>query len=146
MAGKQLDDRVVSEYCILLHFVCIDAQIDFSTLGAREFVRASREGKPDDLLNSAIGGFGSGAILGRLQAGPVGAVRYSVMFAVIGTAVDYATSKIMPVINELKEKDDWLVLPEWSPIKILDEEALAAKRAREEKIYRIVHNLKKEES
>ncbi|XP_042040174.1 uncharacterized protein LOC121785798 [Salvia splendens] len=114
--------------------------------GAREFVRASREGKPDDLLNSAIGGFGSGAILGRLQAGPVGAVRYSVMFAVIGTAVDYATSKIMPVINELKEKDDWLVLPEWSPIKILDEEALAAKRAREEKIYRIVHNLKKEES
>ncbi|KAL1565738.1 hypothetical protein AAHA92_01428 [Salvia divinorum] len=114
---------------------------------AREFVRVSREGKPDDLLNSAIGGFGSGAILGRLQAGPVGAARYSVMFAVIGTAVDHATSKIMPaIINKLKEKDDWLVLPEWSPIKILDEEAVAAKRAREEKIYRNVHNLKKEES
>lgn len=79
-----------------------------------------------------------------ISAGPLGAVRYSVMFAVIGTAVDYATSKIMPAINELKEKDDWLVLPEWSPIKILDEEALAAKRAREEKIYRSVHNLKKE--
>lgn len=35
--------------------------------GAREFVRVSRTGKPDDLLNSVIGGFGSGAILGRLQ-------------------------------------------------------------------------------
>ncbi|KAH6810647.1 Mitochondrial import inner membrane translocase subunit Tim17/Tim22/Tim23 family protein [Perilla frutescens var. frutescens] len=115
--------------------------------GAREFVRVSREGKPDDLLNSAIGGFGSGAILGRLQAGPVGAARYSVMFAVVGTAVDYATSKIMPAIDKLKEeKDDWLKLPEWSPIKILDEEAVAAKRAREEQIYRSVHNMKKEES
>ncbi|KAG5567262.1 hypothetical protein RHGRI_002727 [Rhododendron griersonianum] len=35
--------------------------------GAREFVRASRKAEPDDLLNSAIAGFGSGAILGRLQ-------------------------------------------------------------------------------
>ncbi|THF97271.1 hypothetical protein TEA_009239 [Camellia sinensis var. sinensis] len=35
--------------------------------GAREFVRASRASKPDDLLNSAIAGLGSGAILGRLQ-------------------------------------------------------------------------------
>ena len=35
--------------------------------GAREFVRVSRTGKPDDLFNSLIGGFGSGAILGRLQ-------------------------------------------------------------------------------
>ncbi|XP_057781034.1 uncharacterized protein LOC130999541 [Salvia miltiorrhiza] len=114
--------------------------------GAREFVRASREGKPDDLLNSVFGGFGSGAILGRLQAGPVGAVRYSVMFAVVGTAVDYATSKIMPAIDELREKDDWLALPEWSPIKILDEEAVAAKRAREQQIYRDVHNMNKEKS
>ncbi|KAL1540955.1 hypothetical protein AAHA92_25234 [Salvia divinorum] len=114
--------------------------------GAREFVRVSREGKPDDFLNSVIGGFGSGAILGRLQAGPVGAARYSVMFAVVGSAVDFATSKMMPAINELKEKDNWLVLPEWSPIKILDEEAVAAKRAREQQIYTNVHNMKKEES
>lgn len=35
--------------------------------GAREFVRVSRKAEPDDLLNSAIAGFGSGAILGRLQ-------------------------------------------------------------------------------
>lgn len=41
------------------YFICMT--------GAREFVRASRTSKPDDLLNSAIGGFGSGALLGRLQ-------------------------------------------------------------------------------
>lgn len=35
--------------------------------GAREFVRVNRNSAPDDLLNSAIGGFGCGAILGRLQ-------------------------------------------------------------------------------
>lgn len=82
------------------------------------------------------------------SAGPVGAARYSLMFAVVGTAADYATTKIiMPAIDELKEKgDDWFKLPEWSPIKVLDEEALAAKRAREEDIYRRVHNLNKEES
>lgn len=70
------------------------------------------------------------------------------MFAMAGTAADYATTKIiMPAIDELKEKkDDWFKLPEWSPIKVLDEEALAAKRAREEDIYRRVHNLNKEES
>lgn len=89
-------------------------------------------------------------------AGPVGAARYAVMFAVVGTAVDYATSKIiMPAVDELKEKKvDWFQLPEWSPIRVLDEEALAAKReealavkrAREEQIYRSVHNLNKEES
>ncbi|MBA0674495.1 hypothetical protein Goari_016089, partial [Gossypium aridum] len=35
--------------------------------GAREFVTATRKTGPDDLLNSAIAGFGTGAILGRLQ-------------------------------------------------------------------------------
>ena len=43
------------------HFFFIDST------GAREFVRRTRGTGPDDLLNSAIGGFGSGAILGRLQ-------------------------------------------------------------------------------
>ncbi|XP_049410954.1 uncharacterized protein LOC125874158 [Solanum stenotomum] len=117
--------------------------------GAREFVRASRTGKPDDLLNSAIGGFGSGAILGRLQGGQLGAVRYSVMFAVVGTTVDYATIRVKPALRSyydslVNKKDDWLKLPEWSPIQVLDEEALAAKHAREEELYRSVHNLKKE--
>ncbi|XP_070012226.1 uncharacterized protein [Nicotiana sylvestris] len=120
-------------------------------VGAREFVRVSRTGRPDDLLNSTIGGFGSGAILGRLQGGQLGAVRYSVIFAVAGTTVDYATIKIKPALRSfydsiVNRKDDWLKLSEWSPIKVLDEEALAAKRAREEQLYRSVHNLNKEES
>ncbi|KAL0460464.1 UNVERIFIED_CONTAM: hypothetical protein Slati_0673600 [Sesamum latifolium] len=115
--------------------------------GAREFVRVSRTGKPDDLLNSVIGGFGSGAILGCLQGGQLGAVRYSVIFAVVGTAVDYATLKLKPAVSKFTEKkDEWLKLPEWSPIKVLDDEAVAAKRAREQQIYRNVHNLNKEES
>lgn len=39
----------------------------FDWTGAREFVRVSRKTGPDDLVNSAIAGFGSGALLGRLQ-------------------------------------------------------------------------------
>ncbi|KAI5679944.1 hypothetical protein M9H77_01171 [Catharanthus roseus] len=123
--------------------------------GAREFVRVSRTGKPDDLLNSAIGGFGSGAILGRLQGGPAAAARYSVVFAVVGTTIDYAALKLKPILRSYydslagsgKDKnEDWFKLPEWSPIQVLDEEALAAKRAREEQMYRKVHNLNNEES
>ncbi|CAI9107389.1 OLC1v1006734C1 [Oldenlandia corymbosa var. corymbosa] len=122
--------------------------------GAREFVRINRTGKPDDLLNSVIGGFGSGAILGRLQGGPVAAARYSILFAVVGTSVDYATIKLKPILSDYyktmvgegDKKQDWLKLPEWSPIQVLDEEALAAKREREEQLYRKVHNLNKEET
>lgn len=120
--------------------------------GAREFVRMSRTSAPDDLLNSAIGGFGCGAILGRLQGGRAGAVRYSVMFAVAGTAVDYAALKVKPFLKSLRNSsqnnDSWLKLPEWSPIQVLDEEALAAKRAREQQLFahRNPHNLNKEES
>jgi len=36
-------------------------------LGAREFVAVTRKTGPDDLFNSALAGFGTGAILGRLQ-------------------------------------------------------------------------------
>ncbi|CAI9770656.1 unnamed protein product [Fraxinus pennsylvanica] len=115
--------------------------------GARDFVRVSRTGKPDDLLNSLIGGFGSGAILGRLQGGQVGAIRYSILFAAVGTTVDYATLKLKPVVSRfIEEKDSWFKLPEWSPIRVLDDEAVAAKRAREQEIYRNVHNLNKEKS
>ncbi|KAG9143532.1 hypothetical protein Leryth_015958 [Lithospermum erythrorhizon] len=116
--------------------------------GAREFVRVSRTGKPDDLLNSAIGGFGSGAILGRLQGGQVAAARYSVMFAVVGTTVDYATLKLKPILRNYYESlaRKEMKLPEWSPIKVLDEEALAAKRAKEQQIYDNIHNLNKGKS
>lgn len=118
--------------------------------GAREFVRANRTGKPDDLLNSALGGIGSGAILGRLQGGQHGAIRYSVIFSVVGTSLDFATLKLKPMLRRFYDsavagKDSWLRLPEWSPIQVLDEDALAAKRKREQEIYRRVHDLDKKE-
>lgn len=115
--------------------------------GAREFVRVTRKSEHDDLLNSAIGGFGTGAILGRLQGGRLGAYRYSVMFAVVGTAVDFATLRLKPVLRNFQD-GDWFKLPNWSPIQVLDEEALAAKKAREQKLYpeRAFRNLSKEES
>ncbi|XP_002265905.3 uncharacterized protein LOC100245423 [Vitis vinifera] len=121
--------------------------------GAREFVRRNRGTGPDDLISSAVGGFGSGAILGCLQGGRAGAVRYSVMFSVAGTSVDFAILKLKPVWKNFSESisqksEDWLKLPEWSPIQVLDEEALAAKKAREQKLYgqRALGSLNKEES
>ncbi|KAG0462654.1 hypothetical protein HPP92_021130 [Vanilla planifolia] len=99
--------------------------------GAREIARDARDSELDDLMNSAIGGFASGALLGRLQ----------------GTAVDYATLQMRPFLQHLRnivsegnahktgKSSGWWKLPEWSPIQVLDEEALAAKRAREEQFY-----------
>lgn len=60
--------------------------------------------------------------------------------------MDYAALKLKPLLENFQESvlagqggseknDSWLRLPEWSPIQVLDEEALAAKRAREEKLY-----------
>ncbi|KAL1826172.1 hypothetical protein DCAR_0314359 [Daucus carota subsp. sativus] len=116
--------------------------------GAREFVRVSRKSTSDDLLNSAIGGFGCGAILGRLQGGVAGAVRYSFMFAAAGTALDFAAPKIQSYLQSLQNDDSWLKLPEWSPIQVLDEEALAAKREREQQMLarRNTLDLNKEEA
>ncbi|XWS76063.1 hypothetical protein CRYUN_Cryun01aG0145300 [Craigia yunnanensis] len=119
--------------------------------GAREFVRATRKTGLDDLLNSAISGFVTGAILGRLQGGQLGAYRYSLIFAVVGTAVDFAALKLRPKLRHFSESMfdkniGSLKLPEWSPIQVLDEEALAAKRAREEKLYAQIKTLSKEES
>ena len=49
------------------HSYGVESQKKFMFSGAREFVRANRASTPDDLMNSALAGFGSGAILGRLQ-------------------------------------------------------------------------------
>ncbi|CAI0414887.1 unnamed protein product [Linum tenue] len=111
--------------------------------GAREFVRVTRKSDPDDLLNSAIAGFSTGALLGRFQAGQLGAIRYSFIFAVAGTSVDFATIKLRPKLKSLKEsifgseenKDGGWKLPEWFPIQVLDEEALAKKEAREKQLH-----------
>lgn len=90
--------------------------------------------------------------------GRIGAVRYSIIFSVVGTTVDYATIKLRPVLKSYKESmlgsndgknAGWLKMPDWSPIKVLDEEALAAKQAREKQMYAqraALGNLSKEES
>lgn len=120
--------------------------------GAREIVRASRHSEPDDLLDSAIAGFGTGAILGRLQGGRGGAIRYSIGIAVVGTSLDYAAIKLRPVFNDMYEsmagekKNSWFRWPEWLPIQVLNEEALAAKQAREEQLRARIRDLTKEES
>lgn len=71
--------------------------------------------------------------------GHFGAVKYAVTFAAAGTALDYAALKLVPEWQALKEhfseKKDWFTLPEWSPIQVLDEEALAKKKAQEEKLF-----------
>lgn len=88
-----------------------------------------------------------------ISGGRAGAIRYSVMFAVAGTSVDFSILKLKPVWKNFSESisqksEDWLKLPEWSPIQVLDEEALAAKKAREQKLYgqRALGSLNKEES
>ncbi|KAF5451501.1 hypothetical protein F2P56_026606 [Juglans regia] len=126
--------------------------------GAREFVRSTRKTGLDDLLNSAIAGFGTGALLGRLQGGQPGAVRYSIIFAIVGTTADFAAYRVKPHLRSYTEslfgnngnsqKDGWLKWPEWSPIQVLDEEAIAAKQAREQELYaqRVLGKLSNEKS
>ncbi|XP_054781427.1 uncharacterized protein LOC129288725 [Prosopis cineraria] len=130
--------------------------------GAREFVTATRKTGPDDLWNSVIAGFGTGALLGRLQGGQRGAAKYSAIFAIAGTTADFAFLKLKSVLRDYNKSvcqedensqktssSSWLRLPEWFPIRVLDEEALAAKRAQEEKFLAQqarIRNLRKEES
>ncbi|KAF8402129.1 hypothetical protein HHK36_013081 [Tetracentron sinense] len=96
--------------------------------GMREFVRAIRGSEHDDLVNSAIGGFGAGALLCSLPGRNIGALRSfrsSIGLAVIGTSVDYFALRLRP---PQKSYSDFF-------IQVLDEEALAAKQAREEQFY-----------
>ncbi|ONK58332.1 uncharacterized protein A4U43_C09F11120 [Asparagus officinalis] len=110
--------------------------------GARELARDARASEPDDLINSVIGGVASGGLLGKLQGGQLSAIRYAVIFATVGTAFDFTTLELRPYLRNIQnsvqemslDPSSWS-LPEWSPIQILDEEALAAKRAREQQLY-----------
>ncbi|CAF2270044.1 hypothetical protein BRARA_D00740 [Brassica rapa] len=110
--------------------------------GVRELVKVTRKSQDDDLMNSAIGGLFSGALLGRLQGGPRGAFRYSIAFATFGTAFDYASLRSKPFLERVRNMDS-ITLPVWFPIQILDEEALAKKKAEEQKLF---PRLNKEES
>lgn len=79
-------------------------------------------------------------------------MKYAVTLAVAGTALDYAAMKLSPQWRDWKEHlsvdtKDWFTVPEWSPIQVLDEEALAKKREREELLYaqRALGKVSKEE-
>ena len=95
-----------------------------------------------------------------ISGGQLGAARYSIIFAVVGTSADYAIlkakdylrdhTKIIPQDDEnLQKNGNWFRLPEWFPIQVLDEEALAAKRAQEEQFLAQrarIRSLREEES
>lgn len=88
-----------------------------------------------------------------ISGGPAGAVRYSIGIAILGTGIDYAAIKLRPTFKNMYEsvagdekKNSWFKWPEWLPIQVLDEEALAAKRAREESLRARIRDLTKEES
>ncbi|XP_074591384.1 uncharacterized protein LOC141847275 [Curcuma longa] len=122
---------------------------------AQELARDARASEPDDLINSMVGGLASGALLGRLQGGQQGAAKYAILFAAVGTAVDFTKIQLRPYfqsfitsLSNIRDgKSNWS-LPEWSPIQVLDDEAVAAKRAREEQIFaqRRPGGVRKEES
>lgn len=79
--------------------------------------------------------------------GPRGAFRYSIIFATVGTAFDYASLRAKPLIERARNMDS-VKLPVWFPIQILDEEALAKKKAQEQKLFAetALPRLNKEES
>jgi len=96
----------------------------------------------------------------EILGGQLGAIRYSVAFAVVGTTADFTflklknalrdhTKTIYQDIENSKESGSWFKLPEWFPVQVLDEEALAAKRAQEEQFLQQrarIRSLKEEES
>lgn len=65
----------------------------------------------------------------------------------MGTASNYAGHKAKEMLENYRNKDS-IKLPEWFPVQILDEEALAKKKAREQKIFaeRSFGRLNKEET
>ncbi|KAK3007546.1 hypothetical protein RJ639_014551, partial [Escallonia herrerae] len=98
-------------------------------------------------------------VTGCYCGGRTGAVCYAIIFSIAGTAADFATLKLKPMVERLRESgvgegersgknDSWLKLPEWPPIQVIDEEALAKKRALEQELYARtnIHNLNNEES
>ncbi|MED6161406.1 hypothetical protein PIB30_060434 [Stylosanthes scabra] len=99
-------------------------------------------------------------VAGCYCGGQLGAVRYSVIFAAVGTTIDYATLKAKDFLGDQtkiiredhensKKNGNWFRLPEWFPIRILDEEALARKRAEEEEFLAQrarIRNLREEKS
>lgn len=118
--------------------------------GFQELTRELRAADPDDWANCFLGGLASGALLGRLHGGPSRALPTALLFASVGTGIhigalqlsEYRLQRFLaslphdgsgagPLQSAIKPKA-WLdfELPEWFPIKKLNEEA-AKKRALE---------------
>ncbi|KAH7281686.1 hypothetical protein KP509_36G058300 [Ceratopteris richardii] len=112
--------------------------------GFQELTRELRAADPDDWANSFLGGLASGALLGRLHGGPTRALPTALLFASIGTGINFGALLLKEyrlrhllaaqVSNEgdkatvSASKQSLLSalynfeLPEWSPIQKLDEE------------------------
>lgn len=124
--------------------------------GSQEFVREIRGSDPDDLQNCVLGGLASGGILGRIQGGPSKAVPCALLFAAIGTGLQFGASQLKeyrmtrflertsteptqkPEVKATKpvtEMEHWK-FPEWFPIQVLDEKAAARRKAEQEEQFR----------
>ncbi|KAL2613410.1 hypothetical protein R1flu_025102 [Riccia fluitans] len=119
--------------------------------GAQELVREIRAADPDDPLNCIPGGLISGAALGRLHGGPARALPCALLFAVVGTGLQYGNSQLQeyrlrrfieiqnPELVPMKETaiepevdvEKWK-FPEWFPIQVLDEEAATKRKVEKE--------------
>ncbi|KAG6555665.1 hypothetical protein Mapa_002901 [Marchantia paleacea] len=119
--------------------------------GSQELVREIRAADPDDPLNCVPGGLISGGVLGRFQGGPSRALPCALLFAVVGTSLQYVVNRLedyrlrrfieisnpelVPkneVVLEHKAETEKWNFPEWFPIQVLDEEAAAKRKAEKE--------------
>ncbi|KAL3679687.1 hypothetical protein R1sor_022643 [Riccia sorocarpa] len=127
------------------------ALVTASFCGAQEVVREIRAAEPDDPLNCIPGGLISGAALGRLHGGPSRALPCALLFAVVGTGLQYGENLLQgyrlrrfmeirnpefvpekeTVIEPKVDGEKWK-FPEWFPIQVLDEEAAAKRKAEKE--------------
>jgi len=63
-------------------------------LGAREYVAATRKTGPDDIWNSALAGFGTGALLGRLQGLVLLLSHYCCVLVIVFSAINHGELSI----------------------------------------------------
>ncbi|CAM6087184.1 unnamed protein product [Calypogeia fissa] len=132
------------------------ALITLCFCGSQELVRELRASDPDDLENCVLGGLASGGLLGRIQGGPSRALPCALLFAAVGTGVQFGANQLKEYrlrqflertstelrpkaeVKETKpvvEKESWK-FPEWFPIQVLDEKAAAKRKTEQEEQFR----------
>ncbi|XP_024360113.1 uncharacterized protein [Physcomitrium patens] len=125
---------------------------------AQEISRELRAAEPENLIDAAVGGFASGALLGHFHGGRARTLPMGILFAVVGTglqlgAAEYKEYRIrhflntlpsepliadanveVPVVKEEEttEESSWK-LPDWFPIQMLSAEQAAKRAAEQEK-------------